>query len=70
MSDQKLDTGHIVGGETVQFSPAPSAIVFYSDGREALRITRDGVTGNPDVPTDEAAKAIIAALDAQIKALR
>ncbi len=54
----------------VQFMHHAMAIVFYSDGREALRISKDGVTANPDVPTDEAARAIYKALEAQIKALK
>lgn len=49
---------------------SPSKIEFYAGGVWVLRITTDRVEGNPDVPTDAAAKAIIAALDAQIKALR
>jgi hypothetical protein len=55
------------------FSQPPSNIVFYDTStgnqREVMRITKDGVTSNPDVPTDEGAKAIIRALDAYIKNL-
>jgi hypothetical protein len=54
----------------VQFAPQPTRIEFYAGGVWALRITKDRVEGNPDVPADDAAKAIIAAMDSQIKALR
>ena len=54
-------------------SQLPSNIVFYDTStgnqREVMRITKDGVTSNPDVSTDEGAKAIIRALDAYIKNL-
>jgi hypothetical protein len=37
--------------------------------REVLRITKDGITANPDVPVDDAAAAVIRALDGYIKNL-
>lgn len=55
---------------TIDFSPQPQAIVFYAGGKEALRITKEGVTADPTIPVDEAAKAVLQALDAQIRALR
>jgi len=55
------------------FNQPPNNIIFYdtSNGyqREVLRITRDGIIGNPDVPTDEAADAVIRVLDGHIKSL-
>ena len=36
---------------------------------EVMRITRDGVWVNPDIPVKEAAKAVLDALDSQIKVL-
>ena len=55
------------------FSQPPSSIVFYDTStgnqREVMRITKDGVMSNPNIPTDEGAKAIIRALDAYIKNL-
>jgi hypothetical protein len=54
-------------------SPAaqPKSITFRntSDSTEILRITKDGVHANPDVPVDEAAQAVLAALDNNIKVL-
>ena len=46
-------------------------IVFYNnlDNKqiEVLRISVDGITANPDVPTDEAAQAVLRALNGYIK---
>lgn len=36
---------------------------------EVLRLSRDGIWANPDVPADDAAKAVLAALDFNIKLL-
>ena len=36
---------------------------------EVMRINRDGVWVNPDIPVEEAAKAVLDALDSQIKVL-
>ena len=51
----------------------PNNIVFYNDieGKkvEVLRITKDGIMGNPNVPVDEAAEAVLRALDGYIKNL-
>ena len=53
--------------------PIPNNIVFYNtiEGNqvEVLRITKDGITANPNVPVDEAAQAVIRALDGYIKNL-
>ena len=53
--------------------PIPNNIVFYNDieGKkvEVLRITKDGIMGNPNVPVDEAAEAVLRALDGYIKNL-
>jgi hypothetical protein len=55
------------------FNHPPNNIIFYDTSkgyqREVLRITRDGIIGNPDVPTDEAADAVIRLLDGHIKSL-
>lgn len=46
-------------------------ITFYSntdkDAVEILRISVDGITANPNVQIDDAAKAVLSALDYQIK---
>ena len=48
-------------------------IIFYNnlgdDRVEVLRITKEGIAANPDVPTDEAADAVIRVLDGHIKSL-
>lgn len=36
---------------------------------EVLRLSRDGIWANPDVPADDAAKAVLSALDFNIKLL-
>jgi len=55
------------------FAQPPTNIIFYNnlgdDRVEVLRITKEGITANPDVPTDEAADAVIRALDGYIKNL-
>lgn len=46
-------------------------IVFYNnlDNKqiEVLRISVDGITANPAIPTDEAAQAVLRALNGYIK---
>ena len=37
------------------------------DNVEVLRISKDGITANPDVPVDDAAKAVLRAVDGYIK---
>jgi len=55
------------------FHQPPNNIIFYDTSKgyqcEVLRITKDGITANPDVPVDEAADAVIRALDNYIKNL-
>lgn len=43
----------------------PNTIRFYNgapDNTEVLRISKDGIWANPDVPTDDAAKKVLEAL--------
>ena len=51
----------------------PDTIHFHhtmgNDQTEVMRISRDGVWVNPDMPVDETAKAVLAALDSHIKTL-
>ena len=50
--------------------PQPSNIRFYRgtpDNAEVLRISKDGIWANPDVPADEAAQAVLRVLDGYIK---
>ena len=52
--------------------PRPNIIFFNTAGGdqvEVLRISQLGITANPDVPTDEAADAVLRALDGQLKGL-
>ena len=47
-----------------------SFIQFHTDTHtEVLRLSKDGIWANPDIPADEAAKLVLAAMDLQIKAL-
>jgi hypothetical protein len=46
----------------------PSHVQFCKpDGTEVMRISKDGVIVNPDVPIDEAAQTVIDALEIYIK---
>ena len=51
----------------------PDTIRFFhtieNSKTEVMRITRDGVWVNPDLEVDEVAKAVLNALDSQIKVL-
>ena len=55
------------------FNQPPNNIIFYDTSkdyqREVLRITKDGITVNPNVSVGEAADAVIRALDGYIKNL-
>jgi hypothetical protein len=51
--------------------PRPNNIVFYNtlggSSVEVLRISAEGVTANPDIPTDEAAQAVLRSMDGYLK---
>ena len=48
----------------------PNSIQFYSGSHtEVLRLSKDGITANPDVPVDEAARLVLAAMEWSIKVL-
>ena len=45
-------------------------IQFYSSNNtEVLRLSKEGITANPEIPVDEAAKLVLAAIDSNIKLL-
>ena len=47
-----------------------NSIQFYSGSHtEVLRLSKDGITANPDVPVDEAARLVLAAMEWSIKVL-
>ena len=48
-----------------------NSIQFYSGsaGIEVLRLSKDGIWANPEIPTDEAAKLVLEAIDYNIKLL-
>ena len=47
-----------------------NAIQFYSSNNtEVLRLSKDGITANPEIPVDEAAKLVLAAIESNIKLL-
>jgi len=71
-----IDISKLTIPSSTQFAftkPQENNIVFYNnlDGsqKEVLRISAKGVTANPDIPVDEAADAVIRALDGYIKNL-
>ena len=51
----------------------PNSIIFHcavNDEQTAvLRISKDGIWANPDVPCDDAAKAVLAAVDGYVKSM-
>ena len=51
----------------------PNNIIFYNTVGEkqveVLRISKDGITANSDVPVDEAAQAVIRALNGHIESM-
>ncbi len=53
--------------------PRPNNIVFYDTSkgpqREVLRLSPEGITANPEVPTDEAAQAVLRAVDGYLKSM-
>ena len=64
-------------GERWELGTAPSCTCpdesepykFTDSSTEVLRLSKDGIWANPDIPADEAAKLVLAAMDLQIKAL-
>lgn len=49
-----------------------NSIAFLSDGTQGtvvLSLSREGITVNPDIPVDDAAKLVLEALDAEIKVM-
>jgi hypothetical protein len=48
----------------------PFTIQFHSHpATEVLRLTKDGIWANPDIPVDDAAKLVLDAIDHNIKIL-
>ena len=48
----------------------PFTIQFHSHpATEVLRLTKDGIWANPDIPADDAAKLVLEAIDDNIKIL-
>jgi hypothetical protein len=51
--------------------PRPNSVMFFGtingEQTEVMRISKDGIWANPDVPTDDAAKALLEALDVHIR---
>ena len=52
-------------------SEPTNSILFYGGqpSIEVLRLSKDGIWANPDVPTDDAAKLVLAAIDSNIQVL-
>ena len=47
----------------------PIDFVVTQTPTEVLRLSKDGLWANPDIPADDAAKLVLAAIDANIKVL-
>ena len=60
-----------LGPYTIHGPTAPPNIHFYGgeDRTEILRLSKDGIWANPDVPCDEAAKKVLEAIDGYIKVM-
>ena len=56
------DLGAEMTSNTIQFFSGEPSV-------EVLRLSKDGITVNPDIPTDEAAKAVLKALHYNVKVL-
>jgi len=77
MTDTKFDMSKLTmpaaDAAKFAFTQPPNNIIFFNtlgDKQvEVLRISKDGITTNPDVPVDEAAAAVIRALDGHIQNL-
>jgi len=62
-------TGFAVASGLGCVSPKARSITFQYNDTWALKITTDGIVSNPDVPTDEGAKAMLEALSPYIRDL-
>ena len=58
---------HSTGQYEILDAGAATNITFSNHGREVMRITQNGVTVPDDLSVDEAAKAVLAALDHYIR---
>jgi hypothetical protein len=70
-TESRRASGNEGGKMNIQQPPNNITFCDTSNGyqREVLRITKDGIKANPDVPVDDAAAAVIRALDGYIKNL-
>ena len=73
--DKDMDK-YLISSPSTGFSLAdtrPNNIVFYNtlegSSVEVLRISPEGVTANPDIPTDEAAQAVLRSMDGYLKTM-
>jgi hypothetical protein len=55
----------------IEMGKIPNSIHFSTgtNGVEVLRISKDGIWANPDIPVDEAAKLVLNAIDKNIMLL-
>jgi len=71
--DYKSNTITTPNAPAYSFHKPPNNITFFNNLNdkqvEVLRITKEGITANPDLPVDEAADAVLRALDGHIKNL-
>jgi hypothetical protein len=68
---KRIDPAEVYADPVYAFhKPQPNSIKFYNgapDNTEVLRISKDGIWANPDVPADDAAQAVLRAIDGHIK---
>ena len=70
---KRIDPTEVYADPVYAFhKPQPNSIKFFNaiggiQNTEVLRMTKDGIWANPDVPPDEAAKAVLQALDWHIR---
>ncbi len=76
VQDMLIDMKNIASpwpGYKLQDLQPTNSILFFGkvndQQTEVLRISKDGIWANPDIPTDEAAKKVLEALDSHIKHL-
>ncbi len=56
--------------QSVTLSSQPTVITFMAGNVWALRLSKDGIESNPDVKTDDGAKAIFEALKPYLLSLK
>lgn len=75
IGDGKLTLDGVVGAASAPLvmGTMPTGNIYFfgtaGNSTEVLRLSREGIWANPDVPVDEAAKLVLEAIDDNIKVL-